>query len=271
MEYQVDMTALRKIETKMLEEFIAICKKYNFRYYLIGGTCLGAVRHQGFIPWDDDIDVGMPRKDYEDFLKVAQKELSENIFLQTAETDVNYANNFAKLRDSNTTFLETTVKNFNINHGVFIDIFPLDGCNQTQRFKRKERFYMRGIQCAFYVENSRLSKKILKKVKRIVFGNYRKLRDKRDKLLKQLDYDQSMIIANYCGAWGEKEVMPKEVFGDGVFAKFENMDVIIPEKWDEYLTRLYGEYMVFPPEEKRISHHYCEVIDLSKSYREYIK
>ena len=118
---------LKKIEIELLLSFIEITKKYNLKYFLLGGTCLGAVRHNGFIPWDDDIDVGLPREDYEVFLKVAQAELPENVFLQNGNTDPEYTLNFAKLRNSDTTFMEQSFKNYKINHGVYIDVFPLDG------------------------------------------------------------------------------------------------------------------------------------------------
>ena len=136
---------LKDIEKDMLVIFIQICKKYDMRYFLAGGSCLGAVRHRGFIPWDDDIDVVMPREDYEKFLKVARNELPENIFLQTGKTDNDFPMNFAKLRNSDTTFIETSVKNFKINHGVFIDIFPLDGYSDSKWFKLMNRIYISRI------------------------------------------------------------------------------------------------------------------------------
>jgi len=99
----------------------------NLTYYISYGTLLGAIRHKGFIPWDDDIDVCMPRGDYDRFIKEGSEYLPENYFIQTMESDPKYALNFAKLRDSNTALFEKHVLDVDINHGVFIDIFPVDG------------------------------------------------------------------------------------------------------------------------------------------------
>ena len=117
---------LKQIELNLLVCFKEICEKHKLDYFLTGGTLLGAVRHKGFIPWDDDIDVGMPREDYETFLRVASSCLPDGIFLQTRKTDPEVPFNFAKLRDSRTTFIETSIKDLDINHGVYIDIFPID-------------------------------------------------------------------------------------------------------------------------------------------------
>ena len=116
---------LKEIELAIFRAFIDVCDKLNLKYYLLAGTLLGAVRHQGFIPWDDDIDVGMPREDYEIFVEKGQALLPKEYFIQTFKTDPDYAANFAKIRNCGTTFLETSVRNCNINHGVFIDVFPL--------------------------------------------------------------------------------------------------------------------------------------------------
>ena len=122
-----EMTALKKIEVEILKEFVAACDELGLRYYLLGGTLLGAIRHQGFIPWDDDIDVGMPRQDYEIFLEKGQELLSKNLFIQHLRSEENYLLPFAKIRNSDTAFIQDSVKKRSMNHGIFIDVFPLDG------------------------------------------------------------------------------------------------------------------------------------------------
>ena len=120
------MNELQKCQLEILKEFIRICKENNLQYYLVGGTCLGAVRHKGFIPWDDDIDVAMPRKDYDKFITL-QDQMKKPYFIQTYKSDKNYIYNFAKVRDSSTTFVENFFACSQMNHGVWIDVLPLDG------------------------------------------------------------------------------------------------------------------------------------------------
>lgn len=267
---------LKQIQIEMLRKFIKICKNNNIMYFLLGGSCLGAVRHKGFIPWDDDIDVGIPRPDYDRFLQIAQEQLPKNIFLQTFETDKNYAQNYAKLRRSDTTFIETASKNLDINHGIYIDIFPLDGASKSNRKVSFDFFRIRMLTYKIY-EAYQLEKKLsikavlLKMVNLFYAPTIRKAILKKDKIIKHYPYESSSIIANWCGAWGKKEIMPKSIFADGTTASFENIEVVIPKEYDQYLTTMYGDYMQLPPEEKRVSHHYNEIIDTTKSYKEYIK
>ena len=117
---------VQKVQLEILLEFDRICRKHGLKYLLFAGTLLGAVRHKGFIPWDDDIDVCMLRGDYERFLTVCKDELSAELFLQTTDTDREYPLQFAKLRKNNTRFVEKSMSDLKIHHGVFIDIFPLD-------------------------------------------------------------------------------------------------------------------------------------------------
>lgn len=267
---------LKEIELEIFRQFVEICQENSLKYFVIGGTALGAVRHKGYIPWDDDIDVALPREDYEKFLLIAPKALPYNMFLQTFVTDTDYPHPFAKIRRSDTTFIEKTVSKINMNHGVYIDIFPLDGYPNTgikeKYFKLKNRILMISIGSAFLVDTTKDCKieKIVKRFIKALFPDYKKSVIMIDNLYKSNSYKNSVIVANFCGAWGIKEVMPKEFFGNGIEGEFEGIKVTLPEKTHEYLTSLYGNYMQLPPEEKRIGHHYCTVIDLEKSYKEYI-
>ena len=270
-----DLDDLKKIEFDMFLKFKNICEKHKFQYFLIGGTCLGAVRHLGFIPWDDDIDVGMPRIDYEKFLKVAQNELPKYIFVQTGKTDINYPMNYAKLRNSNTTFIESSAKKFKMNHGVYLDIFPLDGYKYNKIHSLLIKGYSLRIAQEFYSNvNSKtgIIQTIKNSIIRLFFcRDYRKARDRKDSLMKKYSFEDMNMVFNYCGAYGEKEIMPKEYFGIGSKGVFEGVEVVLPEKYDLYLKKQYDDYMKLPPIEERIGHHFCEVIDLHKSYKCYIE
>lgn len=119
---QTDLDKLKLIELDILNETISVCKKLNIRYYVLGGTLLGAVRHKGFIPWDDDIDIGMLRSDYDVFVEKAPQYLSKHLFLQTHKTDPQFFHGFAKIRNSDTIFIETVCKTKKMNHGIYSTI-----------------------------------------------------------------------------------------------------------------------------------------------------
>ena len=125
----VDVKLIQPILMEMLIEVDRICRINNIKYTLFGGTMLGAIRHSGFIPWDDDIDIAMLRPDYEKFLKVANENLSGEYFLQNYMTDPNNVLQFTKIRKNNTIFREKNVKDFDMHHGFYLDIFPLDKTN----------------------------------------------------------------------------------------------------------------------------------------------
>jgi len=272
---QKQIQKLKTVELNILEEFIKVCDILNVKYYLLEGTLLGAVRHKGFIPWDDDIDVGMPRRDYDIFMEKAQALLPERYFVQNIISEEDYRANFAKIRDSETTFIETSVRYCRINHGVYIDIFPLDFC-YTDPKKQKRQFlkdkilkYRIGIE--FYLPNAKKTYKykICSVGLKVLLPSLRNTLQKRDNMIKSLP--ESNVYANYCSAWYKKEVMPVEWFGEGVYLEFEGVKVRVPKEYDKWLTQVYGDYMKLPPEEKRVAHHYADVIDTEKTYLEYIK
>lgn len=122
----VDIKDVQRLELEILLEFDRICKKHGMKYQLYAGTLIGAIRHEGFIPWDDDIDVCMLRSEYDKFLSWVEIELNNKYFFQTYKTDLNYINKFAKIRRNGTLFVEKSVKDLEIHHGVYIDIFALD-------------------------------------------------------------------------------------------------------------------------------------------------
>lgn len=268
---------LKTIEVSMLKECISICDKLGIKYYLIDGTLLGAVRHKGFIPWDDDIDIAMTRADYEVFVAKAQEYLPKNLFLQTNKTDPEALMNFAKIRNSDTTFIETSIKDLNINKGVFIDIFPLDvfgtsavGESIFMFFKHCLRVRVGGGFTSS-IKKSKLYKRLINGViSGILFWMSPKMAVcLREKLFKSIK--RGSRLANHSSPWGNKEVVPASWYGDGIFLEFEGVRVRCPLEYKKWLSRVYGDYMQLPPVEKQVSHHYAEVVDLDKSYLEYSK
>ncbi|MDR2410347.1 MAG: LicD family protein, partial [Bacteroidales bacterium] len=140
-----DMKKVWYIELDILKEFIKVCNKYNLRYFADGGTLLGAIRHKGFIPWDDDIDIAMLREDYDKLVKIGPKEFKHPYFFQTPYTDKYYYQGHAKIRNSNTTGISRHEFNKKFNRGIFIDIFPLDNIPDHNRHfiiqQRQIRFF----------------------------------------------------------------------------------------------------------------------------------
>lgn len=264
------LVEIQQKERAMLKALLECFETLHLRYFLLGGSCLGAVRHQGFIPWDDDIDVGMPREDYEAFLKMGQAHLPKPYFLQCSSSDPDCPYCFAKLRDSSTTFVESSVASIKMNHGLFVDVFPLDRYDGNSAYFRKRRFLYCSISKLYpdYGQNDPWPRKAVRGVCRVLVPDYRAARDRIDKLNKAQNAKGGPYMINFEGAWGDKEIFKREIFGSGAKARFEGMDVIVPERYDEFLAQLYGDYMSYPQPERRVSHHYVKEVDMNKSYLE---
>lgn len=262
---------LQLVELDILKAFISACEKCNVNYFLLGGTLIGAIRHKGFIPWDDDIDVCMFREDYEKFLKYGQSYMDKKYFLQTYITDEEYSGCFAKIRNSETTFLEKNVQNRKMNHGIYIDIFPLD--NLYNHNKLKEKLLIYKLYNHVYVNDKNIIKRIIAIISNIIYKNNSKLElcIKLDKLYQKANNKKTKKIANYSGAWGvKKESHFREDFENFKIVDFEGINVKIPCGYDRCLRDTYGDYMQLPPKEKQITHHYTNIIDSKKSYKYYI-
>lgn len=273
---------LKQCELAMLQAFRDVCEHLNLRYYLVEGTLLGAVRHQGFIPWDDDIDVAMPRRDYERFLREAQALLPAYYFVQSLDSEPAYHANFAKLRDCRTTFIESSVKERPINHGVYIDIFPLDYVPQHALRRRiirlANRFCELRIAQVFTLPaQCQPKRKLAKRLKhaigtfcaRLMFPTLRRAVITQKHLYTACK--QSDHFVNYCSAWRDRESMPVAWYGEGVMLPFEGIPMRVPAEYDKWLTQVYGNYMTPPPVEQRVGHHYAEVIDLERPYTAYVR
>lgn len=278
------MNELQKVQFELLKEFIRVCEKHNLRYYLNSGTCLGAVRHKGFIPWDDDVDVCLPRDDYDKFLELQYEFEGTPYFIQSWKTDKNYIYNFAKLRNSNTTFIENFYKYHRFNHGVWIDIFPLDGFSKKEKPAKKFRFkvlrtwlnaylcYPWALMRKFHART--FFRDLILNIFGIIFfwgnvGHYRnKLMDRR---MRKINFKDAKLGGLFYGIDPTKEAMPVEIFGEGSIGEFEGIKVVLPKDVDKYLTLLYGDYMTPPPEDKREGHHHNSGYSLTQGYKDYIK
>lgn len=251
----------------MLQTLDAYLRENHIDYFLIGGSLIGAIRHNGFIPWDDDIDIGIPREDYERLVQLEGAGLPDNLCLRHGVQEEGFSFTYAKLVDKNTTLVEAA---HNIVYGVYIDIFPLDGCGNTYiQFKRNYRrfFWLLGL-----INNKQYTDKrkgILKRAFQLYakMHNLERLFDKMQKICKRFTLEQSMFFTNYSGAYGLKERCKKEWIFPLRRAMFNGIEVNIPANADKILQQLYGNYMELPPEDKRVSNHNRGCVCLSESYQ----
>ena len=253
----------------VLRQFIGICKEHGLTYFCCGGTAIGAVRHQGMIPWDDDVDVFMPRPDYDRFVQIASQQLPENLELVTPYNKPNYPLFFVKLCDSRTTLQEEV--DVPCVYGLYIDIFPIDGApddieearameRQFTKTKHKLEAVSTHVSFVSYLSLLKTPKEWGRFVRKTLGFFFRGWY--RDRLLKQMTaisyrypYESASLVAVYCGSYGPKEVFPKAWLQGTMSFPYEGMDVDLPVGYDDYLRQYYGDYMQLPPEEKRISHH----------------
>jgi lipopolysaccharide cholinephosphotransferase len=265
---------LQSVQLKMFAEILRVLELHQIKYFLLGGSALGAVRHQGFIPWDDDIDIGIPRGDYEKFLAVAQHELANGYFLQTWDSDPDYPLPFAKVRDSNTTFVERSVAHLGINHGIYIDVFPLDGYSDNEMANWWRVRCFRTLKAALLYRF-----KIRRRLAFLhpfifalgTFAPSNWLKRRLERVMKSLEYDKSDRIINWNGAWGLKEALPRSIFGEGCHLQFEGRTAMVPVNFKGYLSALYGDFMQPPPPDKRISDHQTEFLDVDRPYTDYVQ
>jgi lipopolysaccharide cholinephosphotransferase len=281
MEYQFseeDKKRWNDILMGCLHKFEEICEAHQLTYFCVGGTVIGAVRHGGMIPWDDDIDVAMPRPDYDRFLELCKTIDLGHYELATPEMK-GYPFFFSKFCDKNTSLIE--IENVPCLYGIFIDIFPIDGTSSDK------------VEATRMMKNfKRISNKIDATIAHLTFGEYlsllfqpkqwgrmafqtaafllgretirKRLINKLNAIATSHDFNASQYIANYGGAWAEKEIHPKEWILPLTKKHFEDTEVYIPGNYHEYLTQMYGDYMQLPPVEKRISHHNHAFVDLYK-------
>lgn len=266
--------SIEEIHCRLLEmakAFHCFCMEHQIPYYVVGGTALGAKRHQGFIPWDDDMDIGIPRKEFER-LALLGDQLPGFLELRWYRNTEKSPFQFIKLVDNRTTLIENNYTDY--AEGLYIDIFPLDGA-KPKGFWEKMRWRKIWLLHHMIIIHASTKKKLshLKKIayRLIKLLNVERLQIKLDKVLKQKPFDESPYFANFLGAWGKKEIMPRELLGKPTLYTFEDTKLFCPEHIEEYLSHLYGDFMKLPPPEQRVLRHDYYFLDLHLAFREYEK
>lgn len=268
----------KEILCETMKAFIAFCNKYHLQYFACAGTCLGAIRHKGIIPWDDDIDVLMPRKDYNKFLSL-KSQLSGTSYNIVDPTTKGYYLSFAKFENINTTIYE--VCEYPFVFGVFIDVFPLDEVGDElvarQLFRRRSKIWnhynftlSRFVPSVF--TDFRINYGLKVALKYFVYSTLGGLM--REFLYKGFVANEHVIQKQrgdkcmcYGGSYGfEKELCDKEWFGEGLEVPFEDFSIIVPKMYDAYLKHFYKDYMTPPPIEQRVTHHNQYFVDLAKRW-----
>ena len=256
---------IQEIELEILSNIAAVCEQHQWRYFLAGGTLLGALRHKGFIPWDNDIDISMPRRDYEKLLQFYKKNGSRYKILQVGE-NTNYYLPFAKVVDTETLLVEKSIETHVPELGLFVDIFPIDGVGDDYESARKNVLKMSKSGFRIATAAKKLSGQSFYDKMRILFWKIltsirgRETEFKRiNKKLMNYDFDKSKYIASTYGVRGEKEIIDATAFSDYVYLTFENKKYRAPVGYDQYLKQMYGDYMKLPPKEHQTANHDIDV------------
>lgn len=266
----LDKDTLRKVQLKELEillEVKRICDKHQIRYQLYGGTLLGAIRHKGFIPWDDDIDITMLREDYERFLAVAPGEIREGYYVESARSNPDYVYSFCKVKANGTTYIEQCTSHLDIHPGIWIDIFPLDNIPEIdyevldRRDLRIRRWQTAVDYNAGVITLNKPTSALYFKLLGIL--NRHKLMHKKECVMQEANSPNGKYVVDYYSLYGyRKAIFPMSTYTDLIDVEFEGHMFPVVRDYHGVLTQTFGDYMQLPPEEKRVSEHgiiRCEV------------
>lgn len=270
---------LRKVqlaELEIIKEIVRVCDENNITYYISGGTYLGSVRHKGFIPWDDDADIAMPRTEFNKFMKIAAQNLKSNFELKSYELDSEYPYYVPKVVDHSVKLLDKSGVTDKVVP-AWVDVFPLDGMPKSGMVQPIHKFNLLAKRALYNLssfddivkvdtKNRPLIEKVL-----IWFGKntsiFQKLDSKKrmdsiTKTLRKYPDNTSEVYMNFMGSYKFKSILnKKEIYGNGASYEFEGLQLNGPENYDDYLTVIYGDYMKLPSDSEKNKHQTIALAD----------
>lgn len=277
---QINRDTLRKLQLKELESLVYFndfCQRNELRYYLLGGCVIGAIRHGGFIPWDDDIDIIMPRRDYERMLRLwKQQESGERFLMLKTDGKIFTGNCFATLIDTSATMVKENQKDIEVPHGIVTDIFPMDGC-PDKKLQRYFQYYHAMMYSLFITEfvpekHGKAMRFICSLLLKLAPSREirTKIWKKHEQKMKKYGFNTHKKCTELCaGPHYMLNEYPQVAFAKAEYHEFEGLSVPLPQGYDEYLTMAFGDYMQMPPEDKQIPHHDLVALDLETPCERY--
>lgn len=266
----------RRLQLKILDivkDIDKLCQDNDIDYYILYGSALGAIRHKGFIPWDDDFDIGMTYDNYIRFLDICEKQLDKNkYYIQTPVKEEKYYLSFSKIRDITTTLIEEENRNIDIVRSVYVDVFPLVGVPNNklkQNILKINRAFM--LSANKNIINNKIFSKIFNVVLKI-FGRKRILKYSSKRCFKYNTQDCNYWCSIADGDGFEQNKLEKSVYGRPKYIDFEDIKLPVPEMTDVYLKKIYGDYMKIPSKEQiKAREHTPFYLDFDMPYTDYLK
>lgn len=264
---KLQLRELQMMQLATMKEIHLFCQKHKINYYIIGGTLLGAIRHNGFIPWDDDIDIAMMREDYERFVSLFSATLDKDkYFLQNYATEMTFQPALSRVCIKGTFVDVPAERHLKICKNTYIDVFPLDNVPDSKAERAIQREDLKRVDRMFELKLGRIynkgflhSKQIIKRIISAIMSivSYKFLQEKREQIMKRYAGINTKCVCNTVSQYGyDRQVIDRVVYGTPVLYDFEDTKLYGPEHYDEYLTHLYGKnYMQIPPDNKRVMPH----------------
>ncbi len=266
---------INKVQVEILRAVTEVCERLNLKFYMVHGSLLGTIRDHKFVPDDDDIDIAFFRNDYEIFMREAPKYLDGHYFVQTCESDSGYPLGFGKIRDSRTTYIIEEARHLPMNHGIYIDVFPIDNCKKggigAKLYNLRYKLLNMRIATVYDLSGESTVKKLVRGVAKLIYPSQVRAIRLRESLLKSCPESGFVRMS---GGKAAEQLMPMAWFSDAIEDEFEGVPVFIPGKYEDYLTLIYGDYRNRTLVEDKISNsesieiNAC-VVDTDRPYTQY--